>query len=96
MSIYDRPKFDLATAQTVESELRSDYPENQWSENYITGIIRLCCQGDDYFDGHHDAYRRYLRKLGLYQNHCAECGLDFYSPEPEDWCSEACEQRYYT
>lgn len=95
MSIYDRPEFDLEFAEQVQAELRLEYPDNQWSENYLVGIIRLCCQGEDYFDGHHDAYRRYLRKLGLYQNECVECGLDFYTSEQHELCSDLCELNYY-
>jgi len=83
--------FDEGLAKEVEKELNLEYPNNQWSKGYVSGIIELCCEGEYYFAHHAGAFERYLVKLGLYRHICPQCKQMFFTTsKDEDFCA-SCE-----
>jgi hypothetical protein len=83
-------------ARQVEKQLKEETPNNKWSEGYLIDIIKLCCQGDNYFMGHHGAFDLYLSKMGLRRMECFECGILLFANKDEDYdfCGTPCEMDF--
>jgi hypothetical protein len=92
-------EYDEKLAKQVEQDLKDRFPNNKWSEGYICEVIKLCCQGDDYFYEHHGAFDLYLARKGLVREYCENCGTLNFKALKGDWtegfCNQICEMEYY-